>query len=314
MLTESCKKVAPKYCCDICDYSTIRKSSYTKHILTAKHNKLTNVNRKLQKSCTELKCHVCNKLYKSRVGLWNHKKKCTLFIEPLENTLVVSEITNPSIIMNLIKDNQEFKSLLIEQQKENKELQNKLVELAKNQPITNTNCNNTTNNNNQKHFNLQFFLNETCKDAINMTDFLKSIEFQLDDLEETARLGYVHGVSRIFIRALKDTEVNKRPIHCTDIKRETVYVKTNDNWEKDNPEKKNLKKAVDFIANKNMYKINDWKEENPNWKDNDSEEGQVLNKMYMETTGGATDEEDTKYVGKIIKNVLQEVLLEKEGE
>jgi hypothetical protein len=137
---------------------------------------------------------------------------------------------------------------------------------------------------------------------------------QLDDLEETARLGYVDGVSRIFIRLLKDMEVNKRPIHCTDIKRETVYVKTNDNWEKENPDRKKLKKAVEYIANKNMYQINDWKEQNPNWTDNESEEGQVLNKMYMATTGGFSDEEDTKYVNKIIKNVLQEVVVDKDGE
>jgi hypothetical protein len=109
-------------------------------------------------------------------------------------------------------------------------------------------------------------------------------------------------------------EVNKRPIHCTDIKRETVYVKNKDSWEKENTDKKNLKKAVDFIANKNMHQIIDWKEENPNWTDYESEEGQVLNKMYMATTGGTTYEEDIKYVGKIIKNVLQEVLIEKEGE
>jgi hypothetical protein len=168
--------------------------------------------------------------------------------------------------------------------------------------------------NNQKHFNLQFFLNDTCKDAINMNEFLKSIEFQLEDLEETARLGYVDGVSRIFIRLLKDMEVNKRPIHCTDIKRETVYVKNKDSWEKENPDKQTLKNAVEYIANKNMYQINDWKEENPNWTDNESEEGQVLNKMYMATTGGFSHEEDTKYVNKIIKNVLQEVVVEKDGE
>jgi hypothetical protein len=147
-----------------------------------------------------------------------------------------------------------------------------------------------------------------------MVEFVKTIQLQLEDLEETARVGYVEGVSRIFIRALKDMEVNKRPIHCTDIKREIVYVKNNDNWEKDNQEKKSLKKAVDYIANKNMNQISEWKEENPNWRDYESEEGQVLNKMYMATTGGITDEEDTKYIGKIIKNVLHEVVVEKEGE
>jgi hypothetical protein len=146
-----------------------------------------------------------------------------------------------------------------------------------------------------------------------MVEFVKSIQLQLEDLEETARVGYVEGVSRIFVKALNDMEVNKRPIHCTDIKRETVYVKNNDNWEKDNPEKKNLKKAVEYIANKNMQQINDWKEENPNWQDVKSEESQVLNKMYMTTMGGGTEEEDKKYVSKIIKNILQEVVVEKES-
>ena len=316
-------------CCNICNYYTSSKKDFNKHITTRKHQKKDKSNQIEPKNpenppCGFI-CKTCDKSYRSKSGLWNHKKKCSLVIEkPLENTLVVSDITNPSFIVNLVKDNQEFKSLLMEsqkiqfeQQKKQEVLINKVIELSQEPRTVNqgniTNHGNITQNN-QKHFNLNFFLNETCKDAINMNEFLKSIEFRLEDLEETARVGYVDGVSRIFIRALKDMEVNKRPIHCTDIKRETVYVKNKDNWEKENTEKKNLKNAVDFIANKNMYQINDWKEENPNWTDNESEEGQVLNKMYMATTGGITDEEDTKYVCKIIKNVLQEVVVDKEDE
>jgi len=300
----------PKYNCDACKFNTANKKDYNRHILSAKHLDRTSLEQKNPIIAPTNVCENCDKSYISRSGLWNHKKKCSQ--KPLENTLTELDITNPSaIIMHLIKENQEFKSLLVESQKENKELVNKVIELSR-EPRIVTNGNITQNN--QKHFNLQFFLNETCKDAINMNEFLKSIEFQLDDLEETARIGYVDGVSRIFVRALKDMEVNKRPIHCTDIKRETVYVKTNDNWEKDNPEKKNLKKAVDYIANKNMVQIGDWKEQNPNWQDYESEEGHVLNKMYMTTTGGGTEEEDTKYVNKIIKNVLQEVVLDKDGQ
>jgi protein-tyrosine phosphatase len=270
----------------------------------------------------------CGNIYKYRQGLVKHKKKCSLLIEkPLENILIVSDITNPSFIMNLVKDNQELKSLLMESQRKQEEqnkkqevLINKVIELSQEPRIVNhgnvTHNGNITQNN-QKHFNLQFFLNDTCKDAINMNEFLKSIEFKLEDLEdleETARLGYVDGISRIFVNALSNLEVNKRPIHCTDIKRETVYIKDEDKWEKENTDKQNLKKAVDFIANKNMYQINDWKEENPNWTDNESEQGQVLNKLYMATTGGFSDEEDKKYVCKIIKNVLQEVVVDKDGE
>jgi len=299
----------PKYSCDCCNFNTANKKDYTRHTLSAKHLSRTDLNVLEQKTpnfTPKNKCEICNKSYISRSGLWNHKKKCSQ--PPLENTLIPTDLMNPELIISLIKDNQEFKSLLMESQKENKELINKVIELSS-EPKTVTNCNNTTNNN--QHFNLHFFLNETCKDAINMAEFLKSIEFQMKDLEETARLGYVEGVSRIFIRALKDVEETKRPIHCTDIKRETVYVKNNDNWEKDNPEKKTLKKAVDYIANKNMNQINDWKEQNPSWTDHESEEGRVLNQLYMTTIGGGSEEEDTKYVNKIIKNVLREVVVDR---
>jgi len=295
-------------------FVTGNKKDYNRHTLSAKHLVRTGLEQKNPIITPKHECEKCNKTYISRSGLWNHKKKCSLLIEkPLENTLTVSDITNPSFIMNLVKDNQEFKSLLMESQKKQEVLINKVIELSQEPRIVNHGTMTTTQNN-QKHFNLQFFLNDTCKDAINMNEFLKSIEFKLEDLEETARLGYVGGISRIFVNALSNLEVNKRPIHCTDIKRETVYVKNKDNWEKENQDKQNLKKAVDFIANKNMYQINDWKEENPNWTDNESEEGQVLNKLYMATTGGFSDEEDTKYVCKIIKNVLQEVVVDKEGE
>ena len=310
------------FCCINCHYNTVRKSQYDRHLTTAKHKKIL-MDSKMDSKKVPLtfQCN-CGNIYKYRQGLVKHKKKCSLFVEKLsentllENSLTETDIMNPSMLINILKDNQEFKSLLIEQhkiqleqQKENRELQNKLLEMAKNQnqTVTNTNCNNTNN-----QFNLNFFLNETCKDAINMVEFVKSIQLHLEDLEETARLGYVEGVSRIFVKALNDMEVNKRPIHCTDIKRETVYVKNNDNWEKDNPEKKNLKNAVDYIANKNMQQINDWKEENPNWQDVKSEESQVLNKLYMTTMGGGTDEEDKKYMNKIIKNILHEVVVEKE--
>ena len=311
MDSKSCPKVAPKYYCDICDYNTGKLSSYKKHLSTAKHLRI-HLDSKMdsEKVAITFQCN-CGNVYKYRQGLVKHKKKCSLFNEkPLENTLTETDITNPSIIMTLIKDNQDFKSLLLEQNKKQEELVNKVVELSREPRIVNTN--NTTNTTNNNQFNLNFFLNETCKDAINMVEFVKSIQLHLKDLEETARVGYVEGVSRIFVKALNNMEVNKRPIHCTDIKRETVYVKNNDNWEKDNPEKKNLKNAVDFIANKNMHQINDWKEENPNWQDIKSEESQVLNKMYMTAMGGGTEEEDKKYMNKIIKNILQEVVVEKE--
>jgi hypothetical protein len=262
-----------------------------KHNSTIKSCNLEDYRKEIvEKEVKEFICKKCEKHYKDRTGLWRHNKICNSNNEGTVSMELFAKVVE-----------------------KNCELTEKIIEMTnKCQTITNTNCHNRTTNNNQKHFNLQFFLNETCKDAINMVEFVKSIQFQLGDLEETARVGYVDGISRIFVRALNDMEVNKRPIHCTDIKRETVYVKNNDNWEKEGPEKKNLKKAVDYIANKNMYQIDEWKEENPNWTDYESQEGQVLNKIYMATTGGGTEEEDEKYVKKIIKNVLREVVVEKE--
>lgn len=312
-------KIAKKFTCDKCEYFTDNKSLYDRHVNTRKHLQKS---QETQENTTHV-CNICNKQYNSYNSLWKHSRKCvsTPPIQKNEMEESVGEILNESrvtaapppstdissnIMMEFLKTSKEMQMFLIEQ---NKELQNKLMELAKNQTVTtNTNCHNTTNN---QQFNLQFFLNEKCKDAINMVEFVKSIKLQLEDLEETARLGYVEGISRIFVRALNDMDLEKRPIHCTDIKRETVYVKNNDNWEKENPDKKTLKKAVCYIANKNIHQIDDWKQQNPNWTNYDSEEGQVLNKIYMATTGGGTDEEDEKYVKKIIKNVLQEVMVEK---
>ena len=309
------QEIAKKFTCEKCNFETKKQSDYDRHINTRKH--LHNSGEDDTKSMQT--CDICKKHYNSYNSLWKHKRKCVIPILETSNDNEMNASSIPAIqsidmssnlMMEFLKTSKEMQIFLVEQ---NRELQNKLLELAKNQSVTNTNCNNTTTNNNQQ-FNLHFFLNETCKDAINMVEFVKSIKLQLEDLEETARLGYVDGVSRIFVRALNDMEVNKRPIHCTDIKRETVYVKNNDNWEKDCSEKKKLKKAVDYIANKNMQQIDDWKEQNPNWMDYNSEEGQVLNKMYMTTTGGVTEEEDNKYMNKIIKNVLREVVLEKESQ
>ena len=294
-------KITKNFTCEKCNFITNKQSDYERHINTQKH--LQNSSEDVTKPTHT--CDICKKQYSNYNSLWKHKRKC---VEPTSENVPLIDMSN-NIIMEFLKTSKEMQIFLIEQ---NKDLQNKLLEMAKNQNQTVTVTNTNTNCNNNQ-FNLNFFLNETCKDAINMVEFVNTIKLQLEDLEETARVGYVEGISRIFVKALNDMEVNKRPIHCTDIKRETVYVKNNDNWEKDNPEKKNLKKAVEYIANKNMQQINDWKEENPNWQDVKSEESQVLNKMYMTTMGGVTEDEDKKYVSKIIKNILHEVVVEKES-
>ena len=296
------------YHCSDCNYTNSIKCDFYKHLISKKHNKIktsiSNIEvyrKEINEDTVRFICKKCEKTYKNSSGLWKHSKICNKTNDGTVSAELFAKVVEKNCELT------EKNCMLTEK---NCVLTEKIIELSKHKGNVQGSYNKNSMNTN---LNLQFFLNETCKDAINMTDFLKSIQLHLDDLEETARVGYVDGLSRIFIRALKDMEVNKRPIHCTDLKRETVYIKEEDKWEKENTDKQTLKNAVEYIANKNMRQINDWKEQNPNWTDNESQEGQVLNKIYMATIGGGTDEEDNKYMKKIIKNVLTEVVVEKEN-
>ena len=295
MLTESCEKVAHKFYCENCNYKTSRKSSYDKHILTAKHLQLTNVNNELTESCEKVaesnsyRCDICDKKYKSRVGLWKHSKNCKFENKKTEK----DEITDKELIMMLIKDNSEFKNMMMEVIK------------------TGThNTNITTTNSHNKAFNLNFFLNETCKDAMNIMDFVESIKLQLNDLEKVGELGYVEGISNIIVKNLKELDVNKRPVHCTDKKRETMYIKDEDKWEKDE-EKKKLHKVVRKVACKNQNLIPKFKENHPDCGKYSSKFSDQYNKIIVESMGGTGDNEYEKEE-KIIKNISKQVFIDKE--
>jgi hypothetical protein len=265
MLTESCPEFAIRFRCENCHYYTNKKSSFEKHITTAKHLELTEVNQFSNKSCSkvanennEFNCKTCNKLFKSRVGLWKHKKKCTVEIEKnicSEIESKTNEIHELKEIMKyLMKENSEMKNMMMAQ---NTATQNMMMDVIK----TGTHNNTTNNNSHNKTFNLQFYLNETCKDAMNITDFVDSIQLQLSDLENVGRLGYVNGISKIIIKNLNALDETKRPIHCTDTKREILYVKDEDIWKKDNDDdKKCVKKAIKRIAYKNCKLIPDFRE------------------------------------------------------
>ena len=189
------------------------------------------------------------------------------------------------------------------------EQNSKIIELASKQVSNITNNTNNTTNNTQ--FNLQFFLNETCKDAMNITDFINSLQVQIADLEKTGKLGYVEGISGIFLRGLKELDYTMRPIHCTDLKRETVYVKDENSWEKDDDEKATLKLAIQRVSRKNLRTLPRWQEENPDFRILDTKENDSYMKIALNSMGGQTDEEHEKYVEKIVKNVLKEVVIEK---
>jgi hypothetical protein len=284
-----------KFGCEKCDYYTCRKSQYDRHILSAKHKKtdslLTNTDIKCSESSIIIFFCECGKQYKHRQSLFNHKKKCIHISDSESKTEINNQQPTNELVLTLLNQNME--------------LQKQIIELCKEK---NTVINNNTTNNN---FNLNFFLNEKCKDALNIMDFINQLQLKLSDLDMVGRIGYVEGISKIFIRGLKELDVFKRPIHCSDFKREVLYVKDKDSWEKDNEEKKKLKTAIKFIAAKNFKQLNDWKEENPDSDDYDSKKHMEYHNIIIKAAGGSNNEEDDKNFNKIIKNVAKEVTIDK---
>ena len=317
MLTDFTPKNAEKYYCKNCDFRCSKKSDWSRHLTTAKHKKLTNLTNFTPKIAAPNMhtCEVCSKQYKSRMGLWGHKKKCISQPKPeltadtkQTNKSMLSHANDNNAMMELLKQNQEFKELLIEQQQENQELQKQLIEAVKvGQHIENqTNI----NNNNQK-FNLNFFLNEQCKDAINMSDFLENMELDLEDLTETGRLGYVGGISRILVNKLQELDVYKRPMHCTDVKRETLYIKENNEWEKQANSKEKMSKIIGQVANKNCRNIHQWTKQHPGYEVFDSPENMEYMNMTQAILGGFSEEENRHYRDKIVRNVVKEIVVGK---
>ena len=286
--TQIMPEICFKFYCKNCDYGSSKKSSFDNHLLSAKHNKSII-------DYAAFKCMLCSKTYKDNSGLWRHNKK-------MHNSKKVSngdsDISDNEIIKLLIKENSEFKNMILD-----------LVKSVK--PTNNTINNNNNNNNTTNNFNLQIFLNETCKDALNLTDFVASLEVKLKDLEETAKIGYTDGVSRIFINGLNELDVNMRPIHCSDAKRETLYIKNNDEWTKEGSDKSNITKAVKKVSNKNIQQIFEWQKKYPEYKDIESKQNDRYQEMLFDVMGGSTDEEQSKNLEKIIRNITKEVIIDK---
>ena len=287
--TEIQQKSSTYYFCQCCDYKTYRKSNYEEHLLTAKHKKSMISNENQQKSSTKYSCENCNKIYKDYSGLWRHKKLC---IDSKSENVVINEqniIADKDLILMLVKQNTE------------------LLEVLKNGTHNNNNSNNTNSHN--KSFNLQFFLNETCKDAMNIMDFVESIKLQLSDLENVGELGYVNGISNIIVKNLNELDVSKRPVHCTDKKRETLYVKDENKWEKDD-EKKKLRRAIKRVATKNQRLLLKFKEEHPDCGYSASKYSDQYNKIIVESMGGSGNN-DLEKEEKIIRNITKQVVIDK---
>ena len=297
--------------CKKCNYRTSSKKDYNKHLSTAKHKKLTNLTNNIPHCTNAFICDICNKIYKSRMGLWQHKQKCQeILINTNESKTEDSEMTNmvsSDLVMHLIKENREFKELLIEQQQENQKLQSQLIEAVKDNG--NTYNNNTINNNNQK-FNLNFFLNTTCKDAMNMTDFIENMDINFKDIENIGKNGYVTGMTEMILSRIKELDVTKRPLHCTDLKRETMYIKDNDEWCKDTPENTKLRKTIGYVAKRNYATIPLWREKYPECQNWDDPKYEFCVDM-MRNILGDIGEKQTRLDNKVIKNLSKHITVEK---
>ena len=310
MLQKKLPKVAQKFYCEDCDYTTNKTSSFKKHLSTAKHINLTNLTEKLPKVAHQSEnyiCDICEKHYKSRMGLWHHKQRCSQYygtpVEeqsdiPLDKNMFVELLKQNQ---TLITSNKEFKELIVEQQQENQELQKQLLEVVKEGKT----INNTQNN----KFNLNFFLNEQCKDAINMSEFMENLTLDMEDLTETGRLGFVNGISRIFVNKLREIDMYKRPLHCTDLKRETLYIRENDEWSKEENSKDKLRELVNRVANKNCKTMQQWTAENPNYTEMDSIENKEFMKLSDAVLGGFGEHESKQFRDKIIRSVIKEVFV-----
>jgi hypothetical protein len=294
---------AEKRHCITCNFKCSKNIDWERHINTLKHKNrtiLNNIEQQITPENTEnmFVCKKCNKNYKARNSLWYHEKKCKNDSEDNKKSQELPETE---------KSDKELIILLL---KQNNELQNKVLEICKNSSINNSNNNITHTNSHNKAFNLNFFLNETCKDAMNITDFVESIKLQLSDLERVGEVGYVEGISNIIVKNLKDLDVTQRPVHCTDKKRETMYIKDEDTWEKDDEQKK-MHKMVRKVADKNARMLPKFKEAHPDCTKSTSRYSDQYSKIIMEAMGGKGDN-DFEKEEKIIKRVSKEVMVEKD--
>lgn len=312
--TKSVKKSGQSFVCEDCDYSTSKKQHYEKHLSTQKHF----VNKKCKK-CEKVSddiidadtfvCDKCDKTYNSRIGLWKHKKNCMLNKNDDEcdeeddettppNTHKLSSFMSPELILLLVQ--------------QNKDMQNMLFEMA--QRVGNNNGsinNNNSNNNSNNTFNLQFFLNETCKNALNLSEFVNRVVVTLDDFETTGRLGYVEGISRIFHNELQKLDICERPIHCSDVKRETLYVKECDKWEKEGENREKIIGAIRQIGMKNFNMLKEWQKMHPTWSDADSKDNDRYLKYVFNIMCGDSDQEIKSNYKDIVRNISKVTAVDK---
>ena len=294
---QATENIPIKFYCNLCDYGCCNKSCWNQHISTSKHEKATNG---LHPATKKYACEKCHTNFKHHSSYYRHKKKCEKSDIKPEILNQPTNIITTELVMELIKDNKEMKQIILEQN-------NTINSLVKNGT---NNITNSLNNNNNKTFNLQFFLNETCKDAMNIMDFVESIKLQLSDLEKIGEVGYTQGISNIITTNLKALDVTQRPVHCTDKKRETMYIKDENKWEKEDEQNTKLRKVIKRVANKNIRLLPQFREKNPDYNNSSSKVSDKYDKIALEAMGGSeeygVDKED-----KIIHNISKCTTIEK---
>ena len=301
-------KNAEIYVCENCNFKCSKKSNFDKHLLTRKHKILTNPNEKMPKNAAAFQCE-CGKVYKHNSTLSSHKKKCTFIIE-----------TTKSEIVPIQSENNDYKHLLMQAMNEMKEQRQEFIDemKKKDQMLAHKDelmgqmidkVGNTTNNT-SNNLNINMFLNEECKDAINFSDFIEKIEISHHDLENNAQLGFVNGITKILMDNLKQLNLYQRPIHCTDTKRETLYIKDDNKWGKTDSDKK-LEGAIQEVSRKSIGSLLQWKQNNPDYENIDSDFSKKCISMQMESTASA---KRNTFYPKIIHNLARENALSKKIE
>jgi hypothetical protein len=296
--TPKAPKTPKKYLCQNCDFNCSKLSDWDRHISTDKHRirTLTNFDEAKKRHIIKMYSCNCGKSYKHSSSLWNHKKMCKIDEKKDEDNLSEKEM-----IMMLIKENKEFKDMMMEQN-------NKMIDLCKEKSII---MNNNTTNSHNKTFNLNLFLNETCKDAMNIMDFVNNVKIKLTDLENVGTLGYVDGITNIIVKNMKELDVSKRPVHCSDLKREILYVKDQNKWSKENAEQEKLRFAIQHVAHKNIQMIPEWKQENPDYNRDEGKVNDKYLKIIMQSMGGSDKQEDKQFQDKIISKLAKCVIIDK---
>ena len=287
-------KNAAEFYCNICDFTCSKQSNYEKHMSTAKHKNRTFRTEKMPKNAEKVFDCECGKVYKARNSLWYHKKKCTFKEESEEILQKSAPFAENKMDANMVRE-------LIEQ---NRDLQKQLITMSNNKSDNITITNNNTQNN---KFNINVFLNEQCRDAINFTDFIDRIEVSHDDLENNAQLGFVNGISKILMDNLKQLTLHERPIHCTDVKRETMYIKEDNQWQKDAVSNK-INQAIQEVSRKSMSSLMSWKQNNPEY---DGGESEFADKCIAIQQSSLAGEKKCVYYPKVIHNLAKESTINK---